>query len=346
MIKLKNLKVDFFYIAIWLVILTTLTLTIISLSELCSENCSEAHKWRIFGVKFETFGLVFFSIVAITHLLSFWYPILQLAVGLFFYLALGAELMFIIAQKYMIGAWCPICLSIAGCIFVGTALITVKLYILRKKEKFMFQLRWKILPFIAIFLGFFSSFIGLHKHDYLQAREDVLQNNIAFGKIDSNIEVYLFTDWACPACRNLEPIVKPLTLAIEDHAKVTFVDHAVHPETLNFMPYHLSFMLKNKKNYFELRKILTDISVETSSPTDEDIEASLAKIGMEYQELNYADIAICIKYFKKLAEKFNIKGTPTLVIINREAKKGKKLTGNDEITIENTLKAINTLKNL
>ena len=47
-----------------------------------------------------------------------------------------------------------------------------------------------------------------------------------------------------------------------------------------------------------------------------------------------------------VGEKFKIKGTPTMVIINREAKKGKKLTGNKEITKDNALKAIETLKSL
>lgn len=196
----------------------------------------------------------------------------------------------------------------------------------------------------ALVVGLLAAFLGTSKYDAMEAAENTIKENIVFGPKDSNVEVFLFTDWACPACRKLEPGLEKMSNGITKDARLYFIDHAIHPETLNFIPYHLSFMLNNKPQYFKLRDMLTSISEKTGTPTEEQVAAAASKLGVKYNELNYADVAMGIKYFKALGEKFKIEGTPTMVIVNTETKKGKKLTGNNEITAENIQQAISTLK--
>ena len=94
-------------------------LTIFSWMELCSETCAEGHTYRFFGMTFETIGLMLFPLVAAAHLLSRKFSSLTLLTGWTLSAMLGAEVVFIYVQKYKIGSFCPVCLSIAAALFVA-----------------------------------------------------------------------------------------------------------------------------------------------------------------------------------------------------------------------------------
>ncbi len=342
---------DKMYLLSGFAILAASVLTTISILRLCSEECAEGHNYRLFGFPFEAFGVLFFVSIALVHLLQRKYTQLRFLESLLFASALGAELMFIIVQKYYIGTWCPVCLGIAACIFVGFSSFAasyVNAYVTKKhqsnKGETMNSFWIGLNNTTAICIGFLVAFLGVSKQDAMQAAQESIRDHLAFGNQKSAIEVYLFTDWACPACRKLEPELEGIMKAVTKDNQFVFVDHAIHPETLNFVPYNLSFILNDKAQYLKLRDMLTEISVKTGAPSENEIAAAAAKVGVKYQELNYSDIALAIKYYKKLGEKFNVLATPTMVIINTDTKKGKKLTGNKEITKENVLNAIKTLK--
>jgi hypothetical protein len=131
--------------------------------------------------------------------------------------------------------------------------------------------------------------------------------------------------------------------AIMQKAKLTFVDEAVHPETLNFTPYNLSFMINNKPQYFALRNALAQLSESTKTPSDEQVEKMAASIGTQYRQLNYSDVALGIKYFKHLVKQLEVEGTPTMVIVNKETKKGKRLAGKSQITEAGVMSTINSM---
>ena len=126
-------------------------------------------------------------------------------------------------------------------------------------------------------------------------------------------------------------------------AKLIFVDDPVHPETLNFTPYNVSFMINNKEHYFKLRHALTNLSENTKAPTDEQIKAIADKIGITYKQLSYSDVALANKYYTHLIKQLDVEGTPTVVVVNKETQKGKKLPGASKITEENILKTIQSL---
>jgi len=193
-------------------------------------------------------------------------------------------------------------------------------------------------------LGFTMAYFGVVKDNQLQAVENHMKESIVFGDKNSPVEVYLFTDWACPACRSLEPAIVKLSPKIMKEAKLTFVDYAIHPETLNYTPYNLAFMVNNKKEYLKLRDALTELSEKNGSPSDEDIQELAHKNGVTLKELNYADVTLANKYYTHLAKEFDIHSTPTMVIVNRNSKKAKKLSGGSEITEENVLDFIHKLK--
>lgn len=285
----------------WLFALTALALfaglvlAIVSWLRLCSGACAESHNWHFFGWPFETFGLLFFIPVNILFWLSRRYVWLSTAVGLLILGAAGAEVHFILVQKFQIGVWCPVCLSIAACVGIAALCFAVKYlneFAHHERGELMTSL-WKGFAGLSVCaLGFLMALIGVAKFDQMAAAEATIKESLVFGKKESPIEVYIFTDWACPACRALEPVIERMAPAIMEKARLTFVDHAIHTETLNYTPYNVAFMIHNKPDYFKLRDALTHLSLSTSSPKEVQIKKLARSYHTEYQELNFSDIAL------------------------------------------------------
>lgn len=332
----------------WLVpiaLLVGLALSIVSALHLCSTDCAAAHEYRLWGFTFEQVGIPFFIALIIGYWVSRSHPTLLFFVLMALLGGVGAEAMFIYAQKAIIGHWCPVCLAIAASIGVaalGLLIPFLKHFIQDVKMNPFFS---RLLLVFAVVAGFTSSFFGFAKFDRLAAAEDDLKTSLAFGDKNSPVEVYFFTDWLCPACRQIEPSIEAMFPKVTSKARFYFVDMAIHPETLNFTPYNLAFLTYNKKEYFKLRNALTDLSRKTKTPTEKQVEEITKKLGVKFKELDYADVNTGIKYFKHLSRQFTIEKTPTLVVVNRADKKGKKLQGEAEITEENVIKTIQTLRN-
>lgn len=339
-----SIRQDWFFIFTGLALVSGFILSIISWLRICSEMCATTHDYRFYGMPFEYVGMLFFPAIILCHLLSKSYPSLRIIVGILLAMSVGVELMLILVQKYMIKHWCPICLTIS--LSIGIAALCFLLNPIEKlttsqKGKFM---RKSLTTTLVILFGFFFTFLGVGKITPLAAEENSLKKSLAFGNPNSNIELYLFTDWACPACRKLEPSLDKVMHPFLNTAKFTFVDFAIHDATLNYMPYNLSFIVHNKDKYLPIRDALTQLSIETSSPTEEEVEKAVKPLGVTYKALSYSDVSLGQKYYQHLADQFEIDATPTLVVVNRSVKKGKKLYGNGEITAENIQKAIDSLK--
>jgi len=321
-----------------------------SFVELCTEQCEDGKKYFLFGMPFALVGLLFFSTVAVTHYLSVSNPFYSKVTGVLVASAVGAESLFIYIQKFVIGTWCPICLSIAACVLIAAAAFSWR-YIVGLSKQIQQSQQGEIMESIkrglgsisVVCLGVLLAFVGLTKFDALEAAENRLKENLAFGNKASNIEIYIFTDWNCKACRELDPYLTRMAPSLMKEGKVVFVDHSLHPESLNYTPYNVSFLLNNKSEYFKLRKMISDMSRRTKNPTEDQIEEGSANLGVTYDQLNYSDVALAIRYFRELSQQFKIRATPTMVIVNTDTRKGKKLKGNEEITRRNALIAIKEL---
>ncbi len=325
-------------------------LSIISYLNVCAEACGGTHDYKLCGLSFECFGLIFFPVLGILHYFAWENKTASFITGLMLAFALGAEIDFILIQKYEIKSYCPICLSIAGCIVLAAVAYFIA-YINNFKRSLKENRKGEIMRNIKkglattsfLIFGFIFALIGVAKENPLVAAEDTIKHSVALGNLNSEIEVYLFSDWKCPACRALEPSIESLAPKIMAKARLVFVDTVVHTETLNFIPYNLSFLINDKAKYMQLRDVLTKISATNGEPSEEEIEKAIAPLGIKYKPLSYADIAMGTSYYKHLVRQYDIESTPTLVIINRSDKTGKKLTGS-EINEEDVMKAIDSME--
>lgn len=347
--QIEATRFNFWFFGITaLAILASIILTIVSLLELCSSSCVEGHKYLLYGIKFEYAGLVILTALLTAHLLSWNSRFFFMLAGLLLAGTVGAELFFIYVQKYWIGHWCPVCLGIAACIGFAAAAYAIK-HLLNFRTATTQGVNMSLtknifFPLSFIVLGLVTALMGITKIDHLQAAQTSLKDKIAFGNPNSAVEVYVFTDWFCPACEMVEPKLERMTPQLEKVAKVYFIDANIHEESMNFTPYNLSFMVYNKPSYFKLRSALQSLAEKTKTPTEEQVAKAVQAQGVTLQNLSYMDIALGTKLFTKLKKQFEVSSTPTIVVINPDTKKGKKLKGTSDITEANVLKAVDGLK--
>lgn len=329
-----------------------LLLTILSWINACTEACAEGHSYRLFGMPFEWTGLMYFAVLIPSFFLSRTKPLFNILTSLMLACGMGAELMFILVQKYTIGSWCPICLGIATSLGIAW-MVWASENLLKLKTSVHTGIRSDLMSSLkrifgslsAFAIGFTIALVGIAKKEELHASQG-FEQHIAFGKTNSPVEIYVFTSWICPACRRFEPTLEAMAPGLMQNAKLIFVDYGVDDITLNFLPFNLSFMFYNKTDYLRMRGALKELSDKTNEPSDRDVAAAVGKLGLKYKEVNYANVAAAIQYFKEKATTLKIKSLPSLAIINNENQETAVLVGN-EITpkaVEHTISKISKQK--
>lgn len=331
-------------------IIAGFTLTTISALKLCNESCGQVHDYRLYGLPFEAFGFFFFTVVGLLHFFSNKSRILSFAEGILVFGAVGAEFAFIMFQKDIIGHWCQICLSIALCVgILGVALFYRAYYrfqdeeYAQNKNSVLFGFKKGFISSAAIIIGFVAALSGISQNVTTYFDEFVTVGNPAFGKKDSDVDVFIITDWLCPLCIKLEPRFQRMYPAIKDEASVYFIDRAIHPDSVNFSPYNLSFMIYNKDKYFELRDALHDLAEANRHPTPEQVQKAISQLGVKYKPLDYSKVNSGIHFFDYVNKTFKVDATPSVVVANRKTNVSKTFVGSQEIHEKDILEAIHSL---
>lgn len=324
-----------------------IVLSIISWLGLCSLHCSATENFHLLGLPFALIGLTFFPLLLLAHLFSQKYSLLSEMVSLAIAASVGSEIMFIIIQKWQIGHWCPVCLSIAACVAVAacTLLIgycsNVSFAIQHhNKGQTMKKIKQGLLTVSCSCIGFLVALFGITKVDPIQAEINDIKNHLAYGTQEKPVEVYFVTDWFCPSCKKVEPFMEKLYPKIKSNVTFYFIDYPIHKKSLNFSPYNLAFLINNKTEYFKARDMLMQLTEKTEDPKDEDIEKAAKKEGLSFHELPYIDVKAGMEYFDKIVTQYNLNSTPTVIITNPSRKSVVKLEGRDEISEEKILNAI------
>jgi protein-disulfide isomerase len=325
-------------------------LSILSWLELCVEHCSANQDYRLFGFPFAIFGITFFIVLNVLHLSSRKFPFLAQWTGWLVASALGAELMFILVQKYQIGNWCPVCLSIAFFILIaGAALSSNYIKALyrdikqRNRGNIMGHIKQGLTSLSFIVLGFLMAFVGVSKPNEAEAAMEEMKTRLAFGTLNSPVEVYFVTDWYCPSCKKVEPQIEKILPEIKSKSAFYFIDYPIHKKSLNFTPYNLDFLIYDKTNYLNARKALSDLSEKTETPNDNDILKIAKANNLTFNELSYLEVKTGIDLFDKIVEKYDLSGTPTIIITNTKTNKVIKLEGRDGISEDKIKDAVDSM---
>lgn len=312
---------------LWVAALAGLCLSIISVLKICS-SCSATAQYRVIGLDFGWFGIGYF--VVLTTIIFFrsrhswadWLAVLLL------FASAGAEIRFIWIQKYEIGQWCPICLSIAATIFVACTAIS---YDLREKlisrgatmkPKFLYI----VFAILCFWIGLGAAWVGVRKE------AEAAELDLFLGKASSPTTVYFISDWFCPSCRKIEPSIEKMYPELAKMVRISFVDLPIHKETLNFTPYNLQFIAFEKAKYISLRRALTALSLKTKNPTEAEVQAAVTPLGVMLRQVSYADTLYGMQSNLTVYRGYGINATPSVVVANSKTKKSKVLVGDNQIS--------------
>lgn len=336
---------------ITLALLAGLVISILSWLEICVQHCAANQNYHLFGLPFSITGMTFFSFLFLSQLLSLRYSFFTKIVGIGLALAVGSEVMFMLIQKYQIGRWCPVCLSIAVSVFIAAIVYAssyIKSFYLTIKKGNRSDIMNKIGTFLKSFslviLGFLFAFIGVTKINPAEAAQEEIKNRIVFGVPNSNIEIYIISDWFCGACRRMEPLIEKLLPEIKTETSFYFIDFPVHRKSLNFSPYNLAFLMNDKQHYFHARQMLFELAETTDNPTEEEVTKAAQAEKITFKPLSFMDIKTGLDYFDSVIRKFDVGATPTIIVTNTKNKKVVKLEGSNEISEDKIFKALKTVK--
>jgi uncharacterized membrane protein len=329
-------------ILFFLFIAAGLILSALSATDLCSfGGCTEAHQYRLLGLPFPGIGIAFFSLTGLLAAIGTRFSPALFVADLMVAGAVGSEVQLILLQKYIIKAWCPLCLGIAATVFLMAAVQLVH-YLKSFKEGSHMKLNLVVKPLLicmALLAGFSLTLAGLDKPAAAEGKLD-----LSLGNQRSSLEVYFFSDWLCPMCATVENVVESVYPELTSKTKLLFVDKIIHPAAMNFVPYHLSFEAHEKAKYLPLRKALFALAKKTQNPGYDDVKAAIAPLKVTYRQLSFLEVTQQMTAFQKLAEKFKVNSTPTMVVHNAKTNKTVTLVGSNQITRNNILKALKELE--
>jgi hypothetical protein len=109
------------------------------------------------------------------------------------------------------------------------------------------------------------------------------------------------------------------------------VDFPIHRETTNFTPFNLQFLTHEKAKYISLRKALSELSLRTRTPSEAEVAAAIAPLGVRLRPIDYADTLYGMQANLTVYRGFNVHSTPTVVVTNAKTKKSRLLVGENRI---------------
>lgn len=343
---LKNFHPTWESIQYWIILiafLSVVSLSTFSALDICIDDCSKTKSYLFFGEPFAYFGIGLFTVAAFLHIFSRKIHFFKILVGGIVAGSIGAEVIFIWIQKYRIGSWCPICLTIAALLGLIGLLLGINLFLTHRKERHALILLKKVIGIcLAAVIGVFVASVAISNPDENQISSLSIKDKLEFGNKESPIEIYFVTDWFCPGCKQLDSSIQKLAPELMAQAGFFFIDMPIHDGSENFSPYNLDFLVNHKDNYFQAREYLNNLSYETSSPDEATVQRAVYRAIPQIQELSFNERKAGIDFFNEVTKKYKITGTPEMVIVNTNTNNFKTLIGSD-IDEENILKVIKTL---
>lgn len=114
-------------IMLWLAVVTGWLVSIFSvIQEMCMVSaCRDTAAFTIFGINMGWFGIAYFCVLLIVLWQRKKYPRLDWMFSAMVFAGVGAEFRLLWIQKYIIGGWCPLCVTICCALFVTAALLAI-----------------------------------------------------------------------------------------------------------------------------------------------------------------------------------------------------------------------------
>ena len=115
-------------ILLWLAVATGWLVSIFSvIQDMCMVSaCRDTANFTLFGVNMGRFGIAYFSFILLLLWLRKKVCWLDWALSAMVFAGIGSEFRLLWIQKYIIGGWCPLCVTICCALFIAAMLLAVE----------------------------------------------------------------------------------------------------------------------------------------------------------------------------------------------------------------------------
>lgn len=115
-------------ILLWIAVSTGFAVSLFTLiEELClATACSDAASFTFLGVNMGWLGVAYFSLILILLWLRKLLYLVNWAVAAMVFAGIGGEFRLLWIQKYVIGSWCPLCVTICCSLFIAATLLVIE----------------------------------------------------------------------------------------------------------------------------------------------------------------------------------------------------------------------------
>ncbi len=113
---------------LWLSLTTGFAVSVFTVvEELClATACKDTASFAFFGVGMGWFGIAYFSLILTLLWLRKKFHQLDLVLAAMVYSGIGAEVRLLWIQKFVIGSWCPLCVTIFFALLLAAALLLIE----------------------------------------------------------------------------------------------------------------------------------------------------------------------------------------------------------------------------
>ncbi|MBK5276557.1 MAG: vitamin K epoxide reductase family protein [Desulfuromonadales bacterium] len=125
-------------ILLWISLVSGCVIAVLSLiEEIClAQACRDTLSFTFFGFSLGWVGVAYFGLILMVLALRNRFTPMRLLLSALVFSGIGTEFRLLWIQKFIIGAWCPFCVSIACTLFVAaTLLILENLQLSRSREQ-------------------------------------------------------------------------------------------------------------------------------------------------------------------------------------------------------------------
>jgi hypothetical protein len=115
-------------ILLWIALSTGLAVSIFTvIEELClATACRDTASFTFFGLNMGFLGIAYFSLILILLWQRKSVHLLDWALAAVVFSGAGAEFRLLWIQKYIIGSWCPLCVTICCSLFIAAILLIIE----------------------------------------------------------------------------------------------------------------------------------------------------------------------------------------------------------------------------
>ncbi|MBZ0156031.1 MAG: thioredoxin domain-containing protein [Alphaproteobacteria bacterium] len=284
-----------------------LALVTLVIGQICKTSCSFL-SGDILGLDLNIFGVLFYSLLlvaVIAYKRLFPKDWVMSLIAATVSAGVGAEFILIKFQVEQ-GVYCP------KCLISGLFLLLMFVMVVRHLKVWLVALL-VLLGAVFTSLTFNGSVIPSYAKEV---------QHPSFGNEKARTEIVVYSDYFCPACRDVDGRINFMLRRLQDKARILFVDVPLHKESGPYAELFLYtwFASGNRlEDAIRAREIFFQASKAKTDP--EGVKGFLRAQGIPFREDKSRAREIFRSFYNPLLKKDAIKATPTVVIVQGSERK-------------------------